>query len=106
MIPFYRVPVYQSVAIGQLDQFDPIMSVPMYITFTPELVEFDANLNYVYRFRCQDCYAASGNPEAFTTSAHRVKDMPKDHAHPDQEQEMNEHGRQHGIMWAWARSIK
>jgi hypothetical protein len=59
-----------------------------------------------YRYRCMDCYLASGSKEdSFTTGFEKAADL-KTGPTNYQMDEMSDHARQHSIMWSWARSLK
>jgi hypothetical protein len=59
----------------------------------------------MYRYRCESCAFASGQvPRVFRTtpdSAEKMKYGPTQ----EQREQINDHTRQHEIMWAWARGL-
>ena len=62
--------------------------------------------NNQYRYRCMDCFMASGSEEyTFATRFEKAKFL-REGPTQQQQDEMNEQTRQHSIMWSWARSLK
>lgn len=118
----YRVPVFRPL-LGVNEEIDITIPTILYITFAPEYDQ-DVHQMGVYvkvwdipwRWYCQDCYASGGDRrDVFATDWARREDLEGkgsresggfSEATYDQQQQMNKHGRQHSIMWAWARGLK
>ena len=107
MNPIYKVPWLRPALISDVGTTVYVSSLVFKLehdgtTFQP-VENWDENR---YRYRCMDCYLACGSEEnSFTTEFERQKDL-KDGPTNSQQDEMNDHARQHGIMWAWAKGLR
>jgi hypothetical protein len=110
VIPIYKVGWLRPCPIGDGTSVPqpcaPLnMDVIIFQLYCPDWMRTDDHETKRVQYRCMDCYAASGNPEAFTTGsafATRMKDGPTD----KQQGQMIDHARQHSIMWSWAKSLE
>lgn len=118
----YRVPWYRPLGIKD-EPHDPSTVWCDQIIFAPE---YDTDVHFPdcfirvwdvpWRWYCQDCYAACGDRrDVFKTDWVRREDLGGkgsretggfSEATHDQQRQMNEHAKQHSIMWAWAKGLK
>ena len=117
----YRIPIFRPLGINE--DLDPSVAVTNQIIFCPEY-DTDVHSPEVYikvwdvpwRWCCQDCYGASGDRrDIFKTDWARREDLGGkgnrnaggfNEATYNQQQQMNQHAKQHSIMWSWAKGLK
>lgn len=117
----FKAAWYRPIGINELPS--PADTLYDVITFSPECDEsaFDPDVylkiwDVPFRWYCQDCFAACGNKDRiFKTKWERREDLGGKgnrnfggFSEPTQAQflEMNEHAKQHSIMWSWAKGLK
>ena len=113
MIPIVRTYLTAPIllpAIGVLET-DPSKIVNQVIlTFLVEKAGYSMfpshNPTLTYRYRCESCNYASGSSSlVFVTTPASAKEM-QDGPTEEQQEQMNDHSRQHEIMLAWVRGLE
>lgn len=117
----YRVPFFRPIGVteeplGSTVRCDQIIFAPEYDTDVHFPDYFIKVWDVPWRWYCQDCYAACGDRrDVFKTDWVRREDLGGkgsretggfSEATHDQQRQMNEHAKQHSIMWAWAKGLK
>ena len=117
----FKAPWYRPIGINET--FDPAAIMYDVITFVPESdpqvhdpVVYINVWDVPFRWRCQDCIAASGDSKAvFATKWAKREDLGGKgnrnfggFSEPTYAQslEMADHARQHAIMYSWAKELK
>ena len=116
----FKAPWYRPIGISEVvDWTQPTYDT---IIFTPEC---DPEVYYpnvyiniwdvLWRWTCQDCYAASGDRYAFKTDWEKREDLGGQGRRDvggfsgptrKQQDQMADHARQHSIMWSWVKGLK
>jgi hypothetical protein len=109
MIPIWQTALLSPPTIGVLETDLSKTVEPVRLTFKIENSGWSMFPTYdptkMYRYRCESCAFASGQiPWVFRTTPDSSANM-KDGPTADQREQINDHTRQHEIMWAWARGL-
>ena len=114
MNSLYKVPWYRPFPINeQIPGAEVSINALIFQLESPALLTWDYLdhhgdpdiQKFPYRYRCLSCCAASGSRDAFTTQCEQLQSL-KEGPTQEQQKQMNDHARQHEIMYLWARSLK
>ena len=107
MTPYFLrifLPNFDFANPENIHKFLPDVSIRFAPEHTETSIEYGPE-NTLCHYYCVSCYAAGGYKEAcFKTQSRAAKYM-KNGPTREQQQEMQEHGEQHSIIYQWAKGL-